>query len=141
MNARVTALRYYGIAGPAFDEAVAHFSGPWGLTLVENTGEVAYLAAEGSPEFFCLRLRRDTEKRHDLTAFGTDSAADVDAIIDGWAARTPKAVMVGARRQWLMRPGLPAAITGRLRRSARARGIEFITDPAQDTASPVLGLA
>ena len=80
MNARVTALRYYGIAGPAFDEAVAHFSGPWGLRLVENTGDIAYLAAEGSPEFFCLRLRRAEEKRHDLTAFGVDRAEDVDAI-------------------------------------------------------------
>jgi hypothetical protein len=79
-KARVTSLRYYGIAGPAFDEAVAHFSGPWGLTLVENTGEVAYLAAEGSPEYYCLRLRKSDQKRHDLTAFGTDSASGVDAI-------------------------------------------------------------
>lgn len=79
-KARVTSLRYYGIAGPAFDECVAHFSGPWGLTLVENTGDVAYLACEGSPEYFQLRLRRSPEKRHDVTAFGVEKAADVDAI-------------------------------------------------------------
>lgn len=92
MTARVTALRYYGIAGPAFDEAVTHFSGPWGLRLVENLGDVAYLAAEGSPEFYCLRLRRDKEKRHDLTAFGTDSAANVDAIAQSLKAAGTKFV-------------------------------------------------
>ncbi len=91
-----------------------------------------------------------SDQADDLEAFATRwnitlvpwrTAADVDAIIDGWAARQPKALMLGARRQWFLRAGLPAAIAGRLRRSARARGIEVIADPAQDTANPILGLA
>jgi two-component system sensor histidine kinase KdpD len=79
--------------------------------------------------------------RWNITLVPWRSAADVDAIIDGWTARPPKAVMLGARRQWFMRAGLPAATAGRLRRSARARGIEVITDPANDFANAVLGLA
>ncbi|MHB1206416.1 MAG: DUF4118 domain-containing protein, partial [Rhodospirillaceae bacterium] len=79
--------------------------------------------------------------RWNITLVPWRSASDVDAIIDGWAARPPKAVMLGTRRQWFLRAGLPAATAGRLRRSARARGIEVITDPANDFANPVLGLA
>ena len=91
-----------------------------------------------------------SDQADDLAAFATRwnitlvpwrSAADVDALIDGWTARPPKALMLGARRQWLLRPGLSAATAGRLRRSARARGIEVITDPVHDGAPAVLGLA
>ena len=79
--------------------------------------------------------------RWNITLVTWRSAGDVDAIIDGWTARPPKAVMLGARRQWWLRAGLPAATAGRLRRSARARGIEVVTEPVQDGVPPVLGLA
>ena len=79
--------------------------------------------------------------RWNITLVSWRSSGDIDAIIDAWTARPPKALLLGARRKWWLRAGLPAAVAGRLRRSARARGIEVINDPATDRVTPVLGLA
>ena len=51
-----------------------------------DTG-IAFLAAEGSPEQYQVRLRADAEKRIDLIAFGAATAADVDALAEKLGAR------------------------------------------------------
>ena len=71
-------LRYLALATPKYEEQLEFMTKHWGLTAVQEDGNVAYLAAEGSPEPFSVRLRRG-EKRVDLVAFGAHTRADVDA--------------------------------------------------------------
>src|SRR3712207_5362486 len=42
--------------------------------------DIAFLAAEGSPEQYSVRLRKSSEKRLDLIAFGAKDRADVDTL-------------------------------------------------------------
>lgn len=72
-------LRYLALATPKYDEQLEFYTKHWGLTLVQEADGVAYLAAEGSPEPFSVRLRRG-EKRIDLVSFGAHTRADVDAL-------------------------------------------------------------
>jgi catechol 2,3-dioxygenase-like lactoylglutathione lyase family enzyme len=84
--ARVTSLRYIGLAAPNFDEAVAYYTDAVGLERVEHEPGVAFFAAEGSPEQFVVRLRKAPEKRVDLVAFGVDSAQAADELAGALAA-------------------------------------------------------
>jgi catechol 2,3-dioxygenase-like lactoylglutathione lyase family enzyme len=52
----------------------------WKLTPVASDTGITFLAAEGSPEQYTVRLRQDREKRLDLIAFGAVDAAAVDAL-------------------------------------------------------------
>ncbi|MGZ6352846.1 MAG: DUF4118 domain-containing protein, partial [Ktedonobacterales bacterium] len=79
--------------------------------------------------------------RWNITLVTWRGNADVDAIIDGWAARQPKALMLGAKRPSPWRGGLPGGMRGRLRRAARARGMEVINDPGSEDSHAVLGLS
>lgn len=76
----ITHLRHVDIAMPDFDRQREFYRGPWGLTEVANDSGVQFLAAEGSPENYILRLRRDDTKRLDLVAFGAASPSDIDAL-------------------------------------------------------------
>lgn len=75
----VSHLRFAALAVPNFEEERDFFAKHWGLTEVHAEDGLSYLAAEGSPEPFILRLRRD-EKRIDLAGFAVASKADVDAL-------------------------------------------------------------
>ena len=75
----VSHLRYAALAIPNFEQERDFFVNHWGLTEVSSSDGLSYLAAEGSPEPFILRLRRD-DKRVDLAGFGVRSRADVDAL-------------------------------------------------------------
>lgn len=75
----ITHLRYLALAVENFDEELTFLTRHWGLTRVGGTDDIAYLAAEGSPEPYVVRLRRG-EKRIDLVAFGAASRDDVDAL-------------------------------------------------------------
>ena len=78
--ARVTRMRNVAVAAPNFDEAVSFYRDVWGLTQIEGETNMAYFAAEGSPEQYILRIRKSDEKRVDALALGVDTAADVDEI-------------------------------------------------------------
>ena len=78
--ARVTSLRHVAVAVPDFEQTVDFYGGVWGLKRVDGEKDVAFLAAEGSPEQFVYRIRKADEKRLDLLAFGADSAEDVDEL-------------------------------------------------------------
>ena len=78
----ITHLRHVGMAVPDYAEAVDFNRGLWGLTPVADDGDVTFFAAEGSPEQYILRIRRSTEKRLDLIAFGAESSQDVDALAE-----------------------------------------------------------
>jgi catechol 2,3-dioxygenase-like lactoylglutathione lyase family enzyme len=80
--ARVTHLRYVGMAVPDFDQAVSFYGGAWGLTEVASDKGVKFFAAEGSAEPYIYRVRHTDEgqRRLDLIAFGAESAEAVDRL-------------------------------------------------------------
>jgi catechol 2,3-dioxygenase-like lactoylglutathione lyase family enzyme len=78
--ARVTSLRHVDVAVPDFDEQVDFYGGVWGLTRVDGDKDIAFFAAEGSPEQYVYRIRKADGKRLDLIAFGADSPEDVDRL-------------------------------------------------------------
>jgi len=79
-------MRNVAVAAPNFGEAVSFYKDVWGLRQVEGETNMAYFAAEGSPEQYILRIRKSDEKRVDALALGVDTAADVDEIAADLAA-------------------------------------------------------
>ena len=76
----VTHLRHFAVAVPDFERQRAFFRDTWGLTEVVDDSGLAFFAAEGSPEQYVVRVRKDRRKRMDLVAFGAGSVADVDRL-------------------------------------------------------------
>ncbi|MEU5882117.1 VOC family protein [Spirillospora sp. NPDC047279] len=76
----ITHLRHVDLAVPDYERQREFYGGVWGLTEVANDSGISFLAAEGSPEQYIVRLRRAGEKRLDLIAFGAETPADVDAL-------------------------------------------------------------
>ncbi|MBO1902682.1 VOC family protein [Leucobacter weissii] len=77
----VSHLRYAALAVPNFEEERDFFVTHWGLSEAHGEEGLSYLAAEGSPEPYILRLRRD-EKRVDLVGFGVRSREDVARLAE-----------------------------------------------------------
>ena len=75
----ITHLRHVDIAVPDYAKQLDFYTSVWGLTRVGGDSGVAFLAAEGSPEQYVLRLR-EGDKRLDLVAFGAENPAHVDAL-------------------------------------------------------------
>jgi catechol 2,3-dioxygenase-like lactoylglutathione lyase family enzyme len=81
MGARlITHLRHVDLAVPDLAAQRAFYTGHWGLTEVATDSGMSFLAAEGSPEQYVVRLREAADKRMDLIAFGAASRVDVDAL-------------------------------------------------------------
>jgi catechol 2,3-dioxygenase-like lactoylglutathione lyase family enzyme len=80
-NRLITHLRHVDLAVPDFATQLDFYTRTWGLTQVADDDGIAFLAAEGSPESYVVRLRRG-EKRMDLVAFGVATAEDVDGLAD-----------------------------------------------------------
>jgi catechol 2,3-dioxygenase-like lactoylglutathione lyase family enzyme len=78
----ITHLRHVDLAVPDHDRQVAFYTDMWGLTPVASDTGVTFLAAEGSPEQYVVRVRRAGDKRLDLIAFGAATPADVDALAE-----------------------------------------------------------
>jgi catechol 2,3-dioxygenase-like lactoylglutathione lyase family enzyme len=75
----ITHLRHVDIAVPDYAKQLDFYTSVWGLTQVGGDTGVAFLAAEGSPEQYVLRLR-EGDKRLDLVAFGAESPNHVDEL-------------------------------------------------------------
>ena len=82
MDRLITHLRHVDLAVPDFDRQLAFYTDLWKLSPETTDTGIAFLAAEGSPEQYQVRLRADAEKRLDLISFGAASAADVDALAE-----------------------------------------------------------
>lgn len=81
MNQRlITHLRHVDLAVPDFKAQLAFYKELWGLKEEERDSGLSFLAAEGSPENYVVRLRESREKRVDLISFGAQNSADVDAL-------------------------------------------------------------
>jgi catechol 2,3-dioxygenase-like lactoylglutathione lyase family enzyme len=76
----ITHLRHVDLAVPDLARQQDFFTNSWGLRTEHGEPALSYLAAEGSPEQYVVRLRQSGDKRVDLVAFGAASAADVDAL-------------------------------------------------------------
>lgn len=82
----ITHLRHVDLAVPDLARQQEFFTGVWGLTKEHSDTGISFLAAEGSPEQYVVRLREAADKRIDLIAFGAATPADVDTL----AARLPR---------------------------------------------------
>ncbi|MUL79004.1 VOC family protein [Mycolicibacterium sp. CBMA 226] len=76
----ITHLRHIDLAVPDLAKQRAFYSGIWGLKEEHTDSGMTFLAAEGSPEQYVVRLREAAEKRVDLIAFGAATAGDVDTL-------------------------------------------------------------
>ena len=76
----ITHLRHVDLAVPDFAKQVDFYTNTWGLSAEHTDTGLAFLAAEGSPENYIVRLRQAGDKRIDLIAFGAASPAEVDAL-------------------------------------------------------------
>jgi catechol 2,3-dioxygenase-like lactoylglutathione lyase family enzyme len=74
----ITHLRHIDLAVPDFAKQLEFYTNTWGLKSEHTDTGLAFLAAEGSPENYIVRLREATDKRIDLISFGVGSPADVD---------------------------------------------------------------
>lgn len=78
----ITHIRHVDLAVPDYDKQRDFYTNHWGLTpMVEEPG-LTFLAAEGSPEQYVVRLRKDAQKRMELWAFGAKDAAAVDTLAE-----------------------------------------------------------
>ena len=76
----ITHLRHIDLAVPDFAKQLDFYTNTWGLRSEHTDSGLAFLAAEGSPENYIVRLRQAGDKRIDLIAFGAASPAEVDAL-------------------------------------------------------------
>ncbi|MFB4295147.1 VOC family protein [Actinomadura sp. NTSP31] len=76
----ITHLRHVDLAVPDYAVQREFYTTLWGLTPVAEDKDIVFLAAEGSPEQYIVRLRKDADKRLDLIAYGAASREDVDAL-------------------------------------------------------------
>ena len=88
----ITHLRHVDLAIPDYDRQLAFYTDVWGLTKVAEDSGISFLAAEGSPERYVIRLRKDADKRLDLVSFGAAAAADVDALAERLIAKSVRLV-------------------------------------------------
>jgi catechol 2,3-dioxygenase-like lactoylglutathione lyase family enzyme len=82
----ITHLRHVDLAVPDFETQLDFFTTTWGLTSEHSDSGLSFLAAEGSPEQYVVRLRQSPDKRIDLISFGAATPADVDMLAQQVAA-------------------------------------------------------
>ncbi|MPY80027.1 MAG: oxidoreductase [Actinophytocola sp.] len=82
MTRLITHLRHVAIAAPDFGRELEFYRTLWGLTEVAADSGLSFLAAEGSPEQYVVRLRKAADKRIDLISFGAATPADVDTLAE-----------------------------------------------------------
>jgi catechol 2,3-dioxygenase-like lactoylglutathione lyase family enzyme len=82
----ITHLRHVDLAVPDHARQVDFYTDTWGLKAEHSDSGLTFLAAEGSPEQYVVRLRESADKRIDLISFGAATPADVDTLAGRLAA-------------------------------------------------------
>ncbi|MDI9953616.1 VOC family protein [Rhodococcus sp. IEGM 1305] len=77
-----THLRHVALAVPDYEKQLDFYTHQWGLSVAGIDGDTTYLAAEGSPEQYVVRIRKATDKRLDLISYGAADAATVDGLAE-----------------------------------------------------------
>ncbi len=109
----ITHLRHVDLAVPDHATQLDFFTNTWGLRAEHTDSGLTFLAAEGSPEQYVVRLRKAPEKRIDLIAFGAATADDVDALAAQLGRDDVRDISDGRRVEqlaggihlWIMRHG------------------------------------
>jgi catechol 2,3-dioxygenase-like lactoylglutathione lyase family enzyme len=78
----ITHVRHVDLAVPDYEREREFYTNTWGLTVEAEEPGLTYLAAEGSPEQYIVRLRKNAEKRMELWALGARDAAAVDTLAE-----------------------------------------------------------
>jgi catechol 2,3-dioxygenase-like lactoylglutathione lyase family enzyme len=78
----ITHVRHVDLAVPDYDKQRDFYTNRWGLTPEVEEPGLTFLAAEGSPEQYVVRLRRAAEKRMEMWAYGAKDAAAVDTLAE-----------------------------------------------------------
>jgi len=76
----ITHLRHVDLAVPDYDKQLDFYTNLWGLKAETSDAGLAFLAAEGSPEQYVVRLRQSEDKRIDLISFGVATPEDADTL-------------------------------------------------------------
>ena len=76
----ITHLRHVDLAVPDYPDQLDFYTNAWGLKAEHSDTGLTFLAAEGSPEQYVVRLRQSADKRIDLISFGAATPADVDTL-------------------------------------------------------------
>jgi len=76
----ITHLRHVDLAVPDYARQLDFYTRLWGLAPVASDSGITFLAAEGSPEQYVLRLREAADKRLDLLSFGAAGRGAVDQL-------------------------------------------------------------
>jgi len=76
----ITHLRHVDLAVPDYAKQLDFYTSTWGLRPEHTDSGLTFLAAEGSPEQYVVRLRESADKRIDLIAFGVATPQDVDTL-------------------------------------------------------------
>ena len=76
----ITHLRHVDLAVPDYAKQLDFYTSTWGLRPEHTDSGLTFLAAEGSPEQYVVRLRESEDKRIDLIAFGVATPQDVDTL-------------------------------------------------------------
>jgi catechol 2,3-dioxygenase-like lactoylglutathione lyase family enzyme len=76
----ITHLRHVDLAVPDYQTQLDFYTHAWGLKAEHSDSGITFLAAEGSPEQYVVRLRKDADKRIDLISFGAKDRDDVDTL-------------------------------------------------------------
>ncbi len=125
---RVTEIRYVGYGTPDLATERSFYIDSWKLREAGERDGMVHLAAEGSDELYCVRLRQSDEKRIDVIALAADTRADVDALHDKVAAAgcriifAPKALETlggGYGFRFFSADGLPFEISAEVARGPR----------------------
>jgi catechol 2,3-dioxygenase-like lactoylglutathione lyase family enzyme len=82
----ITHLRHVDLAVPDYKGQLDFYTNTWGLKAEHSDTGLTFLAAEGSPEQYVVRLRESADKRIDLISFGAATPADVDTLAQQVAA-------------------------------------------------------
>ena len=82
LDCRITHVRYVGLAVVDLDRGIGFYRDDWGLSHEGHESGVAYLAALGSIDPYCLRLREAEANRLDLVSFAVGTGTDVDWYAD-----------------------------------------------------------
>lgn len=78
----ITHLRHVDLAVPNFEAQREFYTNQWGLTEVASDSGVSYLAAEGSPEAYAVRVRKSDAKGVETLSLGAANRADVDQLAE-----------------------------------------------------------
>lgn len=78
----ITHLRHVDLAVRDFDSQRAFYTDLWGLTEVASDSGVSYLAAEGSPEAYVVRVRQSESKGVETLALGVADRSSVDQLAE-----------------------------------------------------------